>query len=173
MSFDKYRYTLPCGVVDQLSRFESKDFVKFAEVIQKSLDNRSRVFVIGNGGSYDNARCFARFLRRVGCNASTPFHEDSYIDIAIEQTYENIYFHSLERENLGEKDVLITLSGSGNSENIIRAIDYAHSVGAAVLGLTGRDGGRMKPAIGNEHCVVVAIERMEAIEMFICAMDIY
>ena len=98
-----------------------QDFVKFAEVIQKSLDNRSRVFVIGNGGSYDNARCFADFYVGLVVMLVLRF-ADSYIDIAIEQTYENIISIVWARKPW-RKDVLITLSGSG-IENIIRAIDY-------------------------------------------------
>lgn len=58
-------------------------------------------------------------------------------------SYADVFSEQL--ENLLRKDdLVIAISGSGNSENVIRAIDYANTIGVETLGLSGFDGGRLK-----------------------------
>ncbi|MDC0933906.1 SIS domain-containing protein, partial [Arcobacteraceae bacterium] len=57
--------------------------------------------------------------------------------------YENIFYAQLKRK-IKKNDVLIAISCSGNSENIIKAVDYAKEQEAVIVGLTGFDGGKLK-----------------------------
>jgi D-sedoheptulose 7-phosphate isomerase len=57
--------------------------------------------------------------------------------------YENIFYAQLEG-TIDKDDLLIAISCSGNSPNIVKAAEYANNIGASVLGLTGFDGGKLK-----------------------------
>ena len=68
----------------------------------------------------------------------------------------------------------MAISGSGNSENVVRAIDYANSIGCRTLALTGRDGGRLGPMAQLELRVSDPhMGRIEDGHMIICHMICY
>jgi D-sedoheptulose 7-phosphate isomerase len=66
-------------------------------------------------------------------------------------------------------DVLIAISGSGNSPNVLRAVEVANNVGGTTLGLTGFHGGKLKGLV--DHCLVVPSDSMEMIEDFHMIVD--
>ena len=59
-------------------------------------------------------------------------------------------------------DVLLAISGSGNSENVLRAVRYANEVGCVTVGFTGYEGGQLKDLV--KHCIVVPSDHMGRIE---------
>ena len=63
---------------------------------------------------------------------------------------------------LQPKDLVIAISGSGNSENVIRAVDYANDNGAVTLGLCGYDGGRLKQKA--QHVISANVNDMQLCE---------
>ncbi len=66
------------------------------------------------------------------------------------------------------------ISGSGNSPNVLRAIEYANSIGCRTLVLTGRDGGRLGPlAQLNIHVSAPHMGRIEDAHMIVCHMICY
>ena len=71
-------------------------------------------------------------------------------------------------------DVVMAISGSGNSENVVRAIGYANSIDCYTVGLSGKDGGRLRPAVDlsihvdNDH-----MGRIEDAHMIVCHMVCY
>lgn len=121
--------------------------------IQTLLDARERgvtVFFIGNGGSAATASHFANDLA-IGTNHyDRPFRAISLTDnvpsitaISNDFGYEEIFVRQL--RILGKKgDVLVGISASGNSPNLIKAFDYALSAGIRTVAITAFDGGKMK-----------------------------
>ena len=121
--------------------------------LEESCDKGQQVFLIGNGGSAAVASHVAADLgpntlaegkepfRVVSLNESI----ESLTAIANDSGYENVFAYQL-RCHLCPGDLVIAFSVSGNSENIIRAVQTAKAMGAFTVGLTGFDGGRLKSA---------------------------
>lgn len=111
--------------------------------------NDGKIMSCGNGGSAADAQHFSsellnRFeMERPGLPAIALTTDSSTLtSISNDYAYEEIF--SKQVRALGkEQDVLLGISTSGNSENVIRAIAAAHERGMNVIALTGRDGGRM------------------------------
>ena len=71
-------------------------------------------------------------------------------------------------------DLFLGISGSGNSPNVLRAIEYANSVGCRTLALTGRDGGKLGPlAKLNIQVEVPHMGRIEEAHLIVCHMICY
>ena len=75
--------------------------------------------------------------------------------------YANVFAEQL-RNFLKKDDVVVAISASGNSENVLRAVAYANSKGAVTVGLTGFEGGKLKDRV--QVCLVVPSNSMERIE---------
>ena len=126
------------------------DVLRAAEMVAATLTNHGRLLLAGNGGSAADAQHIAaeltgRFMRERRPYAALALHANSSAVTAIGNDYG--YEHVFAREVLAHGragDVHVAISTSGNSENILRAIDAAHSTGLHVIGLTGETGGRMK-----------------------------
>lgn len=121
------------------------------EAIERTVDNKSKVYVIGNGGSSATASHMANDLgiglrRRNIININiASLGDNSAVTSAIANDigFENIFYMQL-KDILMPKDVLIAISCSGNSENITKVVEYAKKVGSTVIGVTGFDGGKLK-----------------------------
>jgi len=71
-------------------------------------------------------------------------------------------------------DVVIAISGSGNSPNVLRAIEYATSIGCRTIALTGRDGGKLAPlAEINIQAAIPHMGRIEDVHMIVSHMIAY
>ncbi|WP_027206068.1 D-sedoheptulose-7-phosphate isomerase [Butyrivibrio fibrisolvens] len=120
------------------------------ECMISSLKNGGRIILAGNGGSAADAQHFAgeivgRFLmERESLPAISLCTDPSVVTcIANDYGYEEVFSRQLSGN--GKKgDVFVGISTSGNSENIIRAIEVAHKKGITVVGLLGKDGGKIK-----------------------------
>lgn len=119
--------------------------------LEKTIKNKSKIYVVGNGGSSATASHMANDLgiglkRRGLINFNiTSLGDNSAVTSAIANDigFENIFYMQLENILMPE-DVIIAISCSGNSPNIIKVIDYAKVVGSTVIGVTGFDGGKLK-----------------------------
>lgn len=120
-----------------------------ARVLTDALLDDGKILSCGNGGSAADSQHFSsellnRFeMERPGLPAMALTTDSSTLtSISNDYAYEEIF--SKQVRALGkEQDVLLGISTSGNSENVIRAIMAAHERGMNVVALTGRDGGRM------------------------------
>lgn len=123
---------------------------KTIEYITSSIENGGKVLICGNGGSAADAQHIAaefvgRFvMERKGFPAIALTTDTSNLTaIANDYSYDDVFRRQVEA--LGKKgDILIGISTSGNSENVIRAIEEAKNIGMKVIGLTGKTGGKMK-----------------------------
>lgn len=157
--------TSPIDLPAALARSDPGWIVTAADRLNEVRSASGRVFVIGNGGSYDNARLIAHLLVRAGIEARTPGNDETLRRIAQTQDgFGSMFVDTLTHEAISASDLLISISGSGNSTNVVAAIEYSVARGAQVLGLGGRDGGRMAKIIGDEACFIAATECMEALE---------
>ncbi len=130
----------------------------------------ARVFACGNGGSSATASHFVEDLAKgIGrCAGGRPFRAISLVDSVPMLTaygndmgYEQVFSEPL--RNLAQAgDVLVAISASGRSANVLRASEAAREIGVSVVALTGRDGGELKGLA--DLCVVVPAESIQQIE---------
>jgi phosphoheptose isomerase len=121
--------------------------LKAADAMVTCLKSGGKILVCGNGGSAADAQHFAgelvnRFeINRPGLAAVAMTHDASVItSIANDFSFDDIF--SRQVEALGrEGDLLLAISTSGNSANVIKAATAAESIGMKTVALTGRDGG--------------------------------
>ncbi|MCM8525866.1 MAG: hypothetical protein NE327_05075 [Lentisphaeraceae bacterium] len=135
----------------------------FCDCLSK-IDPAGRIFFLGNGGSFDNARLMASMARLCGYESRTPWNEDDYEAIIQEHGYNEIFSESLKREKLSSTDIVVGISGSGNSVNVLKALSYSMASGAETFALGGRDGGVMSTVVEKDHSILASSECMEVIE---------
>ncbi len=137
--------------------------VQAAELLAERLRQGNKILVCGNGGSAADAQHFAaelvnRFeIERPGLAAIALTTDSSALtSIANDYAFEQIFARQVRA--LGRPgDVLLAISTSGNSPNVLVAIDAARELGMATLALTGRDGGRMAEQLGGEDIEIRAV----------------
>lgn len=129
-------------------------------VVEGALKRRGTVYVCGNGGSASQAEHIAaEFVGRFAMDRpGLPAHAlttDSAIMTAVSNDYgfESVFERQVEAL-VREGDLLIALSTSGRSENVLRAIAAARTRGAVTVGLTGATGDQLCTAA--DHCIKVA-----------------
>ena len=120
-----------------------------AELMADALKADAKVMACGNGGSAADAQHFAaellgRFERERGELAALALTTDTSAITAIANDYHYNQVFAKQLRGLGRKgDVLLAISTSGNSANVVEAIAAAHERGIRVVALTGKDGGKI------------------------------
>jgi len=122
-----------------------------------ALKKNNKILVCGNGGSAADAQHFAaelvcRFERERPSLPSIALTTDSSLLTAISNDYSYKEVFARQISGLGQQgDVLIAISTSGNSENVIRAIEVAHEKKMGIIALTGCDGGNIAKEIKDNN----------------------
>ena len=158
------------GILDSLPYAQIEEMAH--QLLQACGQGRT-VFSFGNGGSAALASHFACDLGKgtlVGLNGSKPFRVIALTDNlplitawANDTSYDDIFAEQL--RNLAVLgDVAFAISGSGNSGNVLRALEFARASGCTTMGITGYSGGKMKALC--DYCVVVPSDNMQVIEDF-------
>ena len=158
------------GEVQQvLARLPLAPVRQVIDVLHQARRHGSQVFILGNGGSAATASHFACDLakgtivpgeprfRVVALTDSLPLFSALANDIG----YESVFVEQL-AALLRPGDVVIGISGSGNSLNVLHALSFARTTGATTIGFTGFDGGRLKEMV--DICVLVPCSCMEQVE---------
>lgn len=133
---------------EQLTQIKDNIFQAEA-LISDACENGHTVFVCGNGGSAADAQHFAaeltgRYIQDRQSYAGIALTTDTSAITAIANDYGYERIFSRQLEGLGKpRDVLIAISTSGNSQNVIEAIKTAKERGIKTIGLLGRDGGEI------------------------------
>lgn len=152
-----------------LASLPVEDIMAVLDVVIKVREEGRRVFLIGNGGSASTASHFASDLcKGARCPDKPPIRAFALTDNmalfsawANDTSYDNTFAQQI--DNLVEPDdVVIGLSGSGNSINIIKAMLSAKQNGATTIGFTGFDGGKLKSCV--DIAIIVPSNNMEHIE---------
>lgn len=132
------------------TRMDLKQISTFIETLWQARERHARIFFIGNGGSASTASHFANDIDIGTRTWSKPFRAVSLSDnmavltaIGNDYGYDEIFVRQLMTQ-MTAGDVLVAISASGNSANIIKAVEYANANGMVTVGLTGFDGGELK-----------------------------
>ena len=141
--FDKLKAT-----IDLISREEVSNFIG---LLIDALEGGRTVFTMGNGGSAATASHYAAdFNKGLSYGKARRFRFICLSDntatltaYANDVAYEEAFVEQL-RNFLEPGDLVIAISGSGNSRNVLKAVEYANRSGAVTVGLTGYDGGELK-----------------------------
>jgi D-sedoheptulose 7-phosphate isomerase len=134
-------------VVRNISREEVRAVV---DVLFEGWHSRRTVFLIGNGGSAATASHMMSDLNRYTVVGNLPrFRSIALTDnvplmtaVGNDMTYADVFIEPL-KNLLQPQDILIAISASGNSPNVIKAVEYARNYGAKVIGLCGSPGGML------------------------------
>jgi D-sedoheptulose 7-phosphate isomerase len=120
-------------------------------LLQKAYEEGQQVFIMGNGGSASTASHFAcdfnkglsygkrKRFKVISLNDNLPI----LLAYANDVSYENVFVEQL-KNFFNPKDYVIGISGSGNSKNVIKAIEYANQNGGITIGFCGYSGGKLK-----------------------------
>jgi len=125
-------------------------FEEFVHLLESAYEEERQVFLMGNGGSASTAShitcdlnkslSFGRQkrFRAICLNDNLPL----LMAYANDVSYEDVFIEPL-KNFLKPGDLVVALSGSGNSPNVLKAIEYANNHGAHTVGLSGFDGGKL------------------------------
>lgn len=157
MNFNDYLdYTL-----DALRSVDAGEVNGLIDMLFAAYQQGNTVFVIGNGGSAANASHFAqdlakgtlavpdqqKRLRAMSLTDNLPF----FSALANDEGYDSVFVQQL-RTYADAGDLLIAISGSGNSPNVLNAVRHANENGMKTVGITGFDGGALREiAHGGVH----------------------
>lgn len=137
-------------LIEVIKKIDTNAVGQFIETILDARAREANIYFIGNGGSAATASHFANDIA-IGTNSYTkPFRALSLTDnqavitaIANDFGYEDIFLRQL--QVLGRKgDVLVAISASGNSPNLVKTMEYAKTAGIKTVAITAFDGGKMK-----------------------------
>ena len=148
ISFQDYTSKYLIRLKNTIDTFDWKNVEMLAREMRESTDLGGKIYICGNGGSAANAAHIVndlvhpdRTTSGIGLKAYALTTNDSLLSaIANDNQYENIFAWQLS-VYAAPKDILIVLSGSGNSPNIIKAVETANNLGMRTYGILGYDGG--------------------------------
>ena len=154
-----------------LSSLDIKSISKLADALHDCFTSGRQLFVCGNGGSGSNANHIANDLiygitktKGVGIKChSLSANSATLLCLANDEGYENIFSYQL-ATMASEGDILLALSGSGNSPNIISALNEAKNMNVTSFTILGFDGGKAKSIADNS--IHIPINDMQVSEDF-------
>jgi len=137
--------------IDVLKRLDAAQIDAAINLLDETRKKKGRIYICGNGGSAATASHFQNdFNKGVSEYIEIPFRFHCLNDnmatvmaIANDIGYEEIFRFQL-RGVMEPGDILVAISGSGNSKNVLNAVEYAREQGAKVIGLTGFGGGKLR-----------------------------
>lgn len=138
--------------IETLRALDQGEIDRALNLLADALEREATVYIFGNGGSAVTASHFQNdFNKGISEHTEKKYHFQCLSDnvatvtaIANDIGYDEIFRFQL-RGRLKADDLVIAISGSGNSKNVINAVEYAKEQGCKVIGLTGYDGGRLLP----------------------------
>lgn len=169
----KYNTEHPSGYLSALQEMiQSIDVLQVEQIVQEFLNVYQEggcVYIFGNGGSGMTAsHMTGDFVKGVSYGLDKKFKmiclNDNYTAMtafANDVSYDLVFSEPL-KNFLQPQDVVVALSGSGNSRNVILAVEYAKSIGAKVIGLSGYSGGKLKEL--SDISIHIPIDSMEVTE---------
>ncbi|MCH5339462.1 MAG: SIS domain-containing protein [Acetatifactor sp.] len=152
-----------------LENLPKEDISTVMNVLETARLNRKRIFICGNGGSASTASHYeCDFNKGVSYDQDIKYDFECLSDnvpmmmaIANDIGYDDIFVVPL-RNKLNKGDVVIGISGSGNSENVVRALAYANETGAETIAICGYSGGKIKELA--KYNIHVKIDNMQIVE---------
>lgn len=158
---------------DILAKLDVDQIDAALNLLDETRLKKGRIYICGNGGSAATASHYQNdFNKGVSEHIEVPFrfyclndNVATIMAIANDIGYEEVFRFQL-RGNLDPNDILIAISCSGNSLNIINAVEYAKAKGNKVIGMTGYSGGKLKELADiSLHVPVNSMQITEDIHM--------
>lgn len=152
-----------------LASLNPRHIASVVTLIRDARDSGKRIFAIGNGGSASTA---SHFVNDLGKGASVgreprfkviPLTDNVEWMTALSNdlSYDDVFVEQM-KNSAEPGDVLLAISGSGNSENVLRAVRFANALGCHTVGFSGFGGGKLKDLA--RHCIVVESDHMGRVE---------
>ncbi len=144
-------------------------------ILHRARINNHQVFIMGNGGSASTASHFVCDLAKNTKKQGWPHfrvigltdNNALFSALANDEGYENVFAQQL-ASFIQPGDVVIAISASGNSQNVLKAVELARDVYATTIGLTGFDGGKLGPMVDlHIHVASKCIEHVEDIHLML------
>lgn len=154
---------------DVLDKLDVEIISRIANLLIKTLNNEGTIYIFGNGGSAATASHFQNdFNRTLADYSQKKFKVNCLSDniptltaIANDFSYDDVFFKQIENRLL-ENDIIIAISGSGNSTNVIKAVEYAKTKAIKVVSFTGFNGGKLR--LLSDYDLNVGIDNMQITE---------
>jgi len=138
---------------DILNKIDSSKISEAISLLTTARDDENTIFVCGNGGSGAIASEFATDMNKTASEYGKRFKVMALTDsvstitaYANDDGYETVFANQL-RNFAKPNDILVAISGSGNSENILNAVNHMKSIGGKTIGLTGSEMGKLKDSV--------------------------
>lgn len=152
-----------------IAALDTEEINKTMNALLDCYNRGGTVYTCGNGGSASTATHMVCDFGKGTCyDLDKKFHFvclndniPTILAIANDDSYDNVFVYQL-KDRLTKNDILLAISGSGNSHNIIKAVDYAKEVGAKVIGMTGYNGGKLMKA--SDYHLHAPIDDMQITE---------
>ena len=152
-----------------LSKLDTDTIEGMAELLVRVKTNGARLFFLGVGGSAGNcSHAVNDFRKIVGIEAYAPTDNVSELTARVnDDGWDTVFVEWLKTSRLNDKDAIFVFSVGGGSleknvsPNLVRALQHAKSVGAAITGIVGRDGGYT--ASVADVCLIVPTVNTETI----------
>lgn len=159
-----------------IERLDYDEISEAVQAIKGAYERGATIYIFGNGGSaatashfvcdFNKGICekFDRKFNLICLSDNTPI----FTAIANDISYDDVFYFQL-KGRLKQNDLIIAISGSGNSKNVIKAVEYAKEIGTKVVGFTGYSGGRLKAL--SDYCMHVEVDDMQITEDLHMAFD--
>jgi len=166
------------NLLETIDRIDLSRVGQAIEWLARARDQGRAIFVCGNGGSASTASHFVcDMVKGASYQRDKRFRIQALTDSLPTLTaysndvgYDCVFVEQL--KNFAQPgDIVLAISGSGNSPNVIRAVEYGNSAGCKTIGMTGRDGGKLGQLV-QLHLQVAAphMGRIEDAHMIMCHM---
>lgn len=146
-------------VIELVKEKLREDIELIAKKCKEAVINKHTIFFMGNGGSAADSQHLAaelvgRFVKERKGLPAVALTTDTSILTAVgnDYGYDEVFSRQVEAL-VRPNDVVIGITTSGNSPNILHAMNKANAIGAVTIGLTGKDGGTLKEI--SDHCIVI------------------
>jgi D-sedoheptulose 7-phosphate isomerase len=162
-------------VCEEIRRIDVAQLENLAALIEAAYRDGRTVFVIGNGGSAANASHLCEDLnkgilrdfesqRRLRVLSLTD-NTAGIMAWANDEGYDRVFVEQL-KTYASPGDLLLAISGSGNSPNVLRAVEWANDTGMTTLGITGYSGGALRQLAQHSlHCPLDDMGTVESLHM--------
>ncbi|MBT3364716.1 MAG: SIS domain-containing protein [Flavobacteriales bacterium] len=174
MTATNYRRLL----IETLEALDLQSVAAMEDAFAQAHQSGNRIFTMGNGGSGASASHAAGdFIKGASYGLDQRFkmiclndNLPSMMAIANDIGWDDIFVEPL-KNYVEPGDVVIGISGSGNSRNVLKAIAYAQSIGAVTIGMTGFSGGKLKSMVDiSVHSPADDMEVAEDVHMAVFNM---
>ena len=137
-------------ISDLISQLDRNHISRFVDHVLGVRDSKQTIFFLGNGGSASTASHFVNDISLGSRQFENPFRAVSLCDnqavitaIANDDGYENIFLQQLQTQ-AKPGDSMVCISASGNSQNLVKAVEWSKANGIYTISLTAFDGGYLK-----------------------------